>query len=263
VSQPPTQKRDVWAGLRAFTPARIGIRSVGGALPTTALLELQLDHARAREAVYRELDLDSLEGEIRRVLPVVRVHSAAPDRATYIRLPSLGRQLDTESQERLARLRSAVRWDLTFIIADGLSGPAVMEYAFSTLLACLPRLAHWKLSPTVLAQQARVALGDPICEALASRMSVVLIGERPGLSVSNSLGAYVTWEPRPGRTDAERNCVSNIHAGGLACEDAARSICWILEEAKRRGYSGTALKNETTAPPSISAQEDSPAAGRN
>jgi ethanolamine ammonia-lyase small subunit len=256
VSQPPTHKRDVWVGLRAFTPARIGIKSVGGALPTAALLELQLDHARAREAVYRKLDLDSLEGEIRRVLPVVRVHSAAPDRATYIRLPNLGRQLDTESQERLARLRSTVKWDLTFIIADGLSGAAVMDYAFSTLLACLSRLAHWSLSPTVLAQQARVALGDPICEILDSRMSVVLIGERPGLSVSNSLGAYVTWEPRAGRTDAERNCVSNIHAGGLACEDAARAICWILEEARRRGYSGTALKNETTAPPSISAPLD-------
>jgi ethanolamine ammonia-lyase small subunit len=234
----------LWTGLREFTPARIGIKSVGGALPTATLLELQLDQARAREAVYRNLDLDSLEGEIRRILPVVRVHSAAPDRAAYIRLPNLGRQLDEQSRERLARLRATVPWDLTFVIGDGLSGAAVMEYAFSTLLACLPRLAAWRLSPTVLAQQARVALGDPIGEALNSQMCVILIGERPGLSVSNSLGAYVTWEPRTGRSDAERNCVSNIHAGGLACEEAAREICWILEEARRRGCSGTAIKNE-------------------
>jgi ethanolamine ammonia-lyase small subunit len=253
VSRPPTQKRDLWTSLRAFTPARIGIKSVGGALPTATLLELQLDQVRAREAVYRDLDLDCLESEVRRLVPVVRVHSAAPDRATYIRLPNLGRQLDQESRERLARLRSTVPWDVTFVIGDGLSGAAVMEYAFSTLHACLPRLTAWRLSPAVLAQQARVALGDPICEVLNSRMCVVLIGERPGLSVSNSLGAYVTWEPRTGRSDAERNCVSNIHAGGLACEEAARAICWILEEARRRGCSGTAIKNGASAAPFLSA----------
>jgi ethanolamine ammonia-lyase small subunit len=144
----------------------------------------------------------------------------------------------------LARHRRISSWDLTFVIADGLSGAAVAEHALPVVLACLPRLAGWKLSPIVLASQARVALGDEIAQSLNSQMCVVLIGERPGLSVSNSLGAYVTWNPRSGHKDADRNCISNIHSAGLGYEPAAHAICWILEQARRHRCSGTAIKNE-------------------
>lgn len=236
---------DLWARLQALTPSRIGIRSVDGALPTATLLKLQEDHARARDAVFRGVDLAALEAAGGSALPSIRVQSAARDRPSYIRFPALGRRLDPESRERLRLHRAVEPFDLTVVIGDGLSGDAVMQTALPTLSHCLGLLSGWRLSPTVLAAQARVALGDEISSILNSRMCLMLIGERPGLTVSASLGAYITWAPYVGCTDASRNCVSNIHPEGLACDAAARTICWILEEARRRGCSGTALKDDT------------------
>ena len=244
MSELKTSNAQLWAKLQSLTPARVGIRSVDGALPTPALLTLQEDHARARDAVFRGIDLDALEGAIRPRRAVIKVQSAARDRITYIRFPTLGRCLAAESRARLTADRAEQPWDVTFVIADGLSGDAVMQNAVPTLLQCLALLNGWRVSPIVLAAQGRVALGDEIATLLNARLCVMLIGERPGLTVSSSLGAYITWAPYVGCHDALRNCVSNIHPDGLTSESAARTICWLLEEARRRGHSGTALKDD-------------------
>ena len=240
----PVSKPDLWSLLRSFTPARVGITSISGALPTAVLLDLQQGQASARDAVHRAVDYETVAAGIPREYPVLTVHSAARDRAQYIRRPDLGRRLDDNGRALLAARQDRAPYDVAFVIADGLSSAAVMDQAVGTLRACLARLNGWRIAPIVLAEQARVALADEIGAALNSRMSVVLIGERPGISVANSLGAYLTWEPRVGRTDAERNCVSNIHGNGLSWDAAAHSICWLLAAMKARECSGTTLKNE-------------------
>jgi ethanolamine ammonia-lyase small subunit len=215
----------------------------GDALPTRALLQFQLDHAHARDAVNGSVDFAALAAQIGD-RPILRVASAAVDRATYIRRPDLGRRLDDRSRALLAGECARETWDVVFVIADGLSSAAINDHAAATLHACLERLRDWKLAPIVLAAQARVALGDEICVAMNAQLCVVLIGERPGLSVANSLGIYLTWRPRVGHRDADRNCLSNIHADGLSYELAAEKLCWLLSEARRRQLSGVALKED-------------------
>jgi ethanolamine ammonia-lyase small subunit len=242
VSDSADPMADPWRRLRAFTSARIGMDRCGDGIATAALLQFQLDHALARDAVNRDVDFSALDlGDIEHTL---RVHSAAPDRATYIRRPDLGRCLDDRSRSVLSAHHAAGPWDAVFIIADGLSSAAVHDHAAATLHACLARLPGWRLAPIVCAEQARVALGDEIGALFNASLSVVLIGERPGLSVANSLGIYLTWQPRVGRHDAERNCISNIHAGGLSCEHAADKACWLMTEARHRRISGTVLKED-------------------
>jgi len=237
---------DPWARYRLATPARIGLERCGDGLPTAALLDFQLAHAHARDAVHRLADFSALAARIAPERPVLQVHSAAPDRAVYIRRPDLGRRLDGDSRALLAAKRSDEPWDAVFVIADGLSSAAVDDHAYATLQACLFRLPGWRIGPVVLAGQARVALADEIGALLNARLSVILIGERPGLSVANGLGLYLTWNPCPGRTDAERNCISNIHADGLSYDLAAGKLAWLMAEARKRGSSGVALKEEST-----------------
>jgi len=240
---PSDQPSDPWARFRAATRARIGLGRSGDALPTKALLAFQAAHARARDSVHGVVDFDALAVQLDR--PAVQLHSAAPDRETYLRRPDLGRRLDSASRERLAGLMSAPV-DVVFIIADGLS-TAVQHHALPLLEACLPELSGWKLAPIILAGQARVALGDDIGAALKATLSVVLIGERPGLSVADSMGIYLTWNPKPGLTDAERNCISNIHADGLTYREAAERLVWLMTQARHRRLSGVGLKDEAGA----------------
>lgn len=218
--------------LRSFTPARIALGRTGHSLPTAELLRFRLDQARARDAVYEELDPSSLPG------PHVLVHSAAPDRNTYLRRPDLGRRLAPDTQ-----LESS-DYDAAIVIADGLSAPAVHHHAAPLLQALLPKLSGWRLAPLTVALQGRVAIGDEIGERLGGRLVVVLIGERPGLTSSDSLGIYLTWDPRPGRTDAERNCISNVRTEGLAYETAAQTLYYLMTEARIRKLSGVALKED-------------------
>ncbi|CCG06687.1 Ethanolamine ammonia-lyase light chain [Pararhodospirillum photometricum DSM 122] len=171
------------------------------------------------------------------------MHSQAPDRATYLRRPDLGRRLDPASLETLP----TGTCDLALVIGDGLSAGAVQTWAAPTVHAILARLGSWSVAPLVLAAQARVALGDPIGERLGARLVAILIGERPGLSVATSLGIYLTYSPVTGRRDAERNCISNIHADGLSPEAAADKLAWLATEALRRGLTGVALKEEAGA----------------
>jgi len=216
--------------LRSFTPARVALGRTGHSLPTAELLRFRLDHARARDAVYEPLDPASLG------IPHILLRSAAPDRATYLRRPDLGRRLCAES--RLDR----ADYDAAIVIADGLSAPAVHRHAVPLLDALLPKLADWKVAPFCVALQARVAIGDEIGERLGARLVVVLIGERPGLTSPDSLGIYVTWDPRPGRTDAERNCISNVRSEGLSFAAAAEMLFMLMNTARQRRLTGVALQ---------------------
>ena len=234
---------DPYAALRAATPARIGLGRSGDSLPTRALLDFQLAHARARDAVHGALDAPALTQALA-PLPTVFAQSQVGDRSIYLRRPDLGRRLDAPSRRALEVLRGAP--DVVFVVADGLSAAAAQAQAAPLIAACLPGLNGLKIGPVVIATFARVALGDEIGALLGARICAVLIGERPGLSVADSLGVYLTHDPRPGRRDSERNCLSNIHGkGGLSIEQAAAKLVWLLREALNRGLTGVELKEET------------------
>jgi ethanolamine ammonia-lyase small subunit len=238
---------DPWLRLATLTPARIALGRVGPALPTRQVLELALAHARARDAVHAVLPRARIAAALRDLgLAALEVTSAAASREVYLRRPDLGRRLASESRTALATGTGEAA-DVALVVADGLSAAAVEAHAVPTVAALRPHLdrAGLTLAPVVIASQARVALGDEIGELLRARVALMLIGERPGLSAPDSLGAYLTYAPRPGRTDAERNCVSNIRAGGLGYEDAARKLAWLLSEALRGGFSGVALKDDS------------------
>ncbi|WP_084150876.1 ethanolamine ammonia-lyase subunit EutC [Azohydromonas australica] len=246
----------LWTRLRRHTPARIGLPRSGVSQSTAAQLQFQLAHAQARDAVHQALDLAALAQALQpRGLPHVALHSAAPDRATYLQRPDLGRQLDADSRERLQALAQTTgpaaspRFDLALVLADGLSAQAVQAHAPALLAELLPRLRDdaqpWRLAPLTLVAQGRVALGDEVGERLDAALVAVLIGERPGLSAPDSLGIYLTWAPRVGCVDAQRNCISNVRPQGLSYALAARRLAWLLREARARGTSGVALKDES------------------
>ncbi|WP_158745480.1 ethanolamine ammonia-lyase subunit EutC [Acidisphaera sp. L21] len=226
---------DPWGRLRPLTAARIGLHTTGGSLGTAPLLALRLAHARARDAVHAALDTEALAGAIGEMLVV---DTAAPDRATFLLRPDLGRQLAPGTT--LPRGEH----DLAIVLADGLSARAVQDHAPPVLAALLAHLPRWRLAPVVVVRQGRVAVGDAIANALGASAVLVLIGERPGLSAPDSLGAYLTWQPGMGTTDADRNCVSNIRPAGLAPDDAAAKIAWLLDSMRARGQSGVALKDD-------------------
>ncbi|MFV9505037.1 MAG: ethanolamine ammonia-lyase subunit EutC [Oscillochloridaceae bacterium umkhey_bin13] len=237
-----------WLALRRVTNARIALGRAGDSLPTDALLTFQADHARARDAVHLPFEAANLASQLEQAgLATVRVQSAASDRATYLKRPDLGRRLSADSQTVLANLpRPAAGYDAAIVIADGLSALAVHQHAVAVATASLAALSAtgWQVAPVVLAEQGRVALGDEIGALLGVQLVAILIGERPGLSVADSLGIYLTYEPRPGRTDAERNCISNIHAQGLSYEAAQQTLLYLMNQARRLRLTGVALKDD-------------------
>ncbi|MBN8938057.1 MAG: ethanolamine ammonia-lyase subunit EutC [Rhizobiales bacterium] len=239
--------RDPWSHLSARTPARIAIGRAGGSLPTSEVLAFALAHAKARDAVHAPFDAQRMAAGLGDLgLAVVAVESLARDRAAYLRRPDWGRQLAGASELALDAARAAPA-DLAVVIADGLSATAVDTNALALVKALMPRLAATGigLAPVVVATGARVALGDVIAARLHARAVLVLIGERPGLSAPDSLGAYLTFDGKAGRHDAERNCVSNIRAGGLPVENAAFKLAWLVTEAFRRKLTGIGLKDES------------------
>jgi len=237
--------------LRNYTPARISLRRTGVSLATSEILDFQLAHAEARDAVQAELTpahfIHRLRTEIPSLTnaPILTLASAAPDRTTYLRRPDLGRTLTPES----ASLLHAAPCDIVIVIADGLSATAIEHHAIPLLTILLPTFAQasYTLGPICIVTQARVAIADEIGALLQGRLSLILIGERPGLSSPDSLGAYITWFPASGRTDADRNCISNIRAAGLDYAAAAAKIASYCNEARRRQLTGTLLK-ETAQP---------------
>jgi ethanolamine ammonia-lyase small subunit len=224
--------------LRALTQARVLLGRAGQGMPTTALLQFQLDHARARDAVHMALNVDGFAAAIGR--PVIAVRSCARDRSEYLTRPDLGRMLHPDDAATLHTSRGDT---LAIVVADGLSATAVHAHAASLVNALVMRLGSWNIAPVVLASQARVALGDAIGAALGVDIVVVLIGERPGLSAPDSLGAYLTWSPEPGRLDSERNCVSNIRPPhGLGYDAAAGQIARLVHSARDQRRTGVELK---------------------
>jgi ethanolamine ammonia-lyase small subunit len=253
---PPTPPASVtasrWEALRQFTQARLALGRAGHSLPTAAHLAFQLAHAQARDAVQLPLDSFGLATELRALgFEALLLHSAALDRAIYLQRPDLGRQLDARSRQTLATNASTgtPAFDLAWVVADGLSARAVHQSAVALVAATLQRLqadtkAVWTVAPITVVEQARVAIGDEIGQALRAQAVVVLIGERPGLSSPDSLGAYLTWAPRVGLTDASRNCISNIRPAGLSIAAAAAKLHHLLTQARLRQCSGVALKDE-------------------
>jgi ethanolamine ammonia-lyase small subunit len=238
MSTPPT----LWRDLRHFTPARVALGRAGNGLPTAAHLEFQAAHAAARDAVHAELDTAQLAADLEAAnLPSILVHSACPDRRTYLLRPDLGRRLAEGQAAQLPK-----RPGIAFVVADGLSATAAQRHAAPLLAQVMPALGQ--SGPVIIARQGRVAIGDEIGAALGAEAVAVLIGERPGLSTPDSLGVYLTWQPRPGRTDAERNCISNIRPEGLPIPDAAAKLLWLIAAMRRLQLTGVALKDEQPMP---------------
>jgi ethanolamine ammonia-lyase small subunit len=238
-----------WLALRRHTPARVAIGRAGSGLPTHAYLEFQAAHARARDAVHAALDLDAMMQSIAACgWPVIPVRSAAADRQAYLRIPDLGRRLSAESRARLSEPMIAP--DVVIVIGDGLSSVAV-ECNAVPVLQCLGRrlaAAGLRVAPIILAVQARVALADEIGELLQARISLIMIGERPGLSAADSLGIYLTFSPRVGRVDSERNCISNIREGGMRAADAAAQAAELTRCMLDHQSSGVLLASRMRGP---------------
>jgi ethanolamine ammonia-lyase small subunit len=253
-------KPDMGESLQRYTSARVSLGQTGPSIPIREQLRFQLDHALARDAVHAQLDVTTmLQGLAQRQMVCVALRSAIAitrghDRQPYLRRPDLGRALHSDSRDALRQpsVNIVKDPDVVFVIADGLSALAVERHALpllDALLVATPRLLppdQWRIGPVCVVSQGRVAIGDEIGDLLHAKLSIVLIGERPGLSAPDSLGVYITWNPRPGRTDAERNCISNIRPEGLSYPDAAQRIAFYMSEAKRLEATGIALKENTS-----------------
>ena len=236
---------DPWSALRALTSARIGLARTGASLATAPLLDLRLAEARARDAVHEPLDAARLANELAALGdPALTVASAAHDRQSYLMRPDLGRRLAPGADAVLAP--HAGSHDVALVVADGLSARAVQIHATPLLAGVLPtlRAQGWRVAPIVIARHGRVAIGDAIAAALGAACVAVLIGERPGLSAPDSMGAYLTWRPGPHATDADRNCISNIRPEGIGYAEAAQKVIHLLRAMRTRGLSGVQLKDE-------------------
>lgn len=243
---------DPLLSLRHYTSARIAIGRAGTSIPLKQSLEFKLAHAHARDAVYSVLDTDGLKKCLAVFnLPVLHLHSQATTRHKYLKRPDRGRALDELSKTQLEGYRG--KFDIAIIIADGLSAKAVNENTYSLLELLLPMfaLSKFKIAPLCLVEQGRVAVGDDIAFGLNAKFSLLLIGERPGLSSANSMGAYLTYNPKPKLTDESRNCISNIRPGGLSYAIAADKIFYLVQEAFRRKLSGVALKDNAERSPKV------------
>jgi ethanolamine ammonia-lyase small subunit len=242
---PASSPGDPWPELRRFTAARIGLPRSGASLATAPLLELRLAHARARDAVHEPFDAAKLATELETLgLPVLTLASAAGDRQHYLMRPDLGRRLEDSAATILAP--HAGTYDVAFVVTDGLSARAVATHARPVLADVLPRLTaeSWRIAPLAVVRHGRVAIGDVIAAALGADIVAVLIGERPGLSSPDSMGAYLTFKPTPQTTDADRNCISNIRPEGLGYSDAAFKLSHLLRSMRTRRLSGIGLKDD-------------------
>lgn len=239
-------QNDEWSFLQNYTPARIARGRAGHSLPTNELLKFQADHARARDAVYSELDTDLLKNtlETQLLLETILLESKVQNRQEFLQRPDRGRFLNEDSGSFLKN-REAGKADICFVIADGLSAKAVNTHALPVLEKLIPHLQKltWKIAPVCLVKQGRVAIGDEIAFLLKAEIVVIFIGERPGLSSPDSMGAYLTFKPQAGLTDESRNCISNIRPEGLNYDFAMQKLLYLLTEMKSRKLSGVNLKD--------------------
>ena len=236
---------DTWQSLKSLTPARIALGSTGVAIPLKEVLEFKLAHAHARDAVYSELNeaalITALEPFQR---PIYALHSKVQHRHEYLQRPDLGRQLHEASKKQL-QTANVPPADVALIIVDGLSATAINNHSIPVLQHLIPLLlkAHFTIAPLSIVHQGRVAIGDEVGSMLNAKFSVVLIGERPGLSSPDSMGAYLTYQPTVGLTDESRNCISNIRLEGMSYQTAAEKIFYLISESFRLQYSGVGLKD--------------------
>ncbi|PSR52385.1 ethanolamine ammonia-lyase [Adhaeribacter arboris] len=237
---------DPWEALRAFTAARIALGRTGVSEPLHSSLQFKLAHAHARDAVYSELNTPEISNAIEKqfALPVYLLQSQVSNRQEYLQRPDLGRKLNPTSLQQLQLLAAPVA-DVALILGDGLSAEAINAHALPLLQILVPalRAAGFSLAPVTVVQQARVAISDEVGLALNAKIALILIGERPGLSAPDSMGAYLTYQPRPGLTDESRNCLSNIRVGGLAYKVAAGKLLYLIKESLRLQLSGVRLKD--------------------
>ncbi|MGN8346880.1 ethanolamine ammonia-lyase subunit EutC [Pseudomonas sp. SMV71] len=245
----PVDSQNPWLELRRLTPARIALGRTGTSLPTQAQLDFQYAHAQARDAVHLAFDHQGLRAQLsERGRESLLLHSAASDRHSYLQRPDLGRRLDEASVKVLDDYAAAHPGgvDLAIVVADGLSALAVHCHTLPFLARLEEQIAAdgWSVSPVVLVEQGRVAVADEVAQRLGAKMSVILIGERPGLSSPDSLGLYFTYAPKVGLTDAYRNCISNVRLEGLSYGMAAHRLVYLMREACRRQLSGVNLKDE-------------------
>ncbi|PZN82729.1 MAG: ethanolamine ammonia-lyase [Candidatus Methylumidiphilus alinenensis] len=238
---------DPWIALRRFTQARIALGRAGHAVPTQALLDFQLAHAQARDAVQLPWNINAFAGQLRDIgEETLILQTPVSNRSEYLRRPDFGRVLTEESRIRLCNFK-ARGVDVALIVSNGLSSTAVERRGIALLQTILEglRVRQFHIAPICLVANGRVALLDDIGSVLDARVAVIVIGERPGLSAADSLGVYLSYAPKKGNTDAERNCISNIHPPeGLSYESATRKLLYLIEESVRRGFSGVALKDE-------------------
>jgi ethanolamine ammonia-lyase small subunit len=238
--------KDAWSHLKQYTQARISLGRAGSSLPTSEILNFGSAHALARDAVHTPFESAELAQALQKAgFATLEVKSRAPDRHTYLLRPDMGRSLSEASTNQLLDYPEK-ELDLLLVVGDGLSSLAVHNHALILLQAVHALVPdNWRVSPIVLATQARVAISDEIGETLKAKVVIMLVGERPGLSSPDSLGVYITYAPKKGRHDGERNCISNIRPEGLSYKDAAKKIVWLVNEAMRLGLSGVDLKDES------------------
>lgn len=240
---------DPWVELKRFTAARIALGRSGSSLPLKESLAFRLDHARARDAVHSPFRRTELAARLAGAevagakLACLELESSVADRGEYLARPDKGRRLSLRSRALLEREKTG--FDICLVVGDGLSARAIHENAEPFVLACSKVFgqAGLSLSPICLVENARVAIADEIASLLSARLSIILIGERPGLSSPNSMGIYLTMNPGPGTTDERRNCISNVRDGGLGVPEGVRKLGYLVEEAFRLGYSGVGLKD--------------------
>lgn len=241
-------EKDNWSKLRQFTAARIAMGRAGSAVPTTAQLRFQADHANARDAIFFPLNFRVLKNELAELyVETLLLQSQALDRATYLQRPDLGRLLMEDDWDQLTlEAQPEEPFDIAIVVADGLSPVAIAKHCAHFLHRLVPQLvvAGHKLAPICLVQQGRVAIGDDVGEALGAKLVVVLVGERPGLSSPDSMGIYLTFDPKRGRQNSERNCISNVRPEGLHYEAACVTTLYLIQNALRLGLTGVGLKDE-------------------
>lgn len=250
--------KNPWAALREYTDARIGLGRAGVSIPTSHSLQFQLAHAQAQDAVHLPLDVETVIEQLENAnlyqeifIPIL-LHSQAVNRTTYLQRPDLGRRLDKKSIDTLKKVNTLKdeNYDLSIVVVDGLSSLAIKENAAIFIQKLVEVLntdsQDWNLAPITIVQQGRVAIGDEVAEILNSKIAIVLIGERPGLSSPDSMGLYLTYNPKVGLTDEKRNCISNIRIEGLSYEEAIKKTMYLLNESRRLELSGVNLKDRTT-----------------
>jgi len=251
-----------WSALREYTDARIGLGRAGVSIPTSHSLEFQLAHAQAQDAVHLPLDVETVIEQLenanltfnqeQEIFTPILLHSQAINRTTYLQRPDLGRRLDKKSIETLKKVNTLKheKYDLSIVVVDGLSSLAIKENSSIFIKKLIEELntdpQNWNIAPITIVLQGRVAIGDEVGEILNSKITIVLIGERPGLSSPDSMGLYLTYNPKSGLTDASRNCISNIRNEGLSYEEAVKKTMYLLKESRRLELSGVNLKDRTT-----------------